>query len=1269
MSLLSLSPSRLSLFFYHECERYLRYHATPRKMWKEAGIPPIPWDTSPVTKAILEGGYNWEQRVIQTKLRGRVKIAEGKGPLHQRAFDAKTTLNILSNLSPGEAIYQATLITPYAFLDRYGLSSDLCEFPACRPDLIQFVQNDGRPSYRVIDVKASTSLKTSHRIQATLYTLMLRDILVANHLELPLDLENAGIWLFDRNEPEWFDLSLSISIVERFLGDQLAKILTAPMEELSWHLFFRCEWCEFYEHCRKEAEEHKSISLIPYLSVGGREYLKEAPFNGGKPVNSLSELKTFLSQPHADQALEGCGSLRARGNRLRNALVALEKEEVVPHGGSSLALPVNENVSIIMTPQSDPVTGQIYAAGFRRLKGKDVYGKGIREEIFIARTPGDCQDIRHQFLSTLFEELKTLHDFNETREWSDQKSLQTYVFDGYELILFNQMLQESLTDSLLAKLALQMLFYFQDTSLADADEHPVAEIPFPVIVITGVIRQLVALPIPISLRLPEVCKVLPSPTFNFSFEANDLFWFGLSNTLRSDAIFQAWEKGRVDAVDWIHDELLRRLRGGSAIIDGLRNKVKDCLFAWPPKFLFPGAIEFKNPELSRLAFIARYESFMGALAVRENRSLPWSERVLEGTSIPLRYEGGGKWRVLSKLDSSVLEESGEFFSFILVPHGEAGERAQMGYNDYTKRKTMWAPKGIVRIARLTREPEIDPTTGLITHILVETKEHRDQKPFEKGEKAVLHPRFTDFTSDRVLKCLAELDSRPNNDLLYLIRKPWEFAFSLPKSDEIAGKALEVADKIAGFTESQSSAFQQVLTGRLTLVWGPPGTGKTHFLAKAILSLTKARKEVGKGLRVAVTAFTHAAIENLLAEIQEHISAFDLDDSLALYKLKHVSTPRGRGLKVLDERGVRSVFGNEFLVVGGTVYSFFKAEVEGEFPLLIVDEASQMKFGEFAIVAGPLSNKGRLLLAGDDLQLPPILQGAYPEPGDGLPGLHDSIFAYLRARDKEELPYTYQLKENWRMNETLSLFPAETLYGRDYKPMNKEIGAQKLAFIPSKISEEKEDEVCDWLIDPVFPLSIAVLEDVRAAVENFCEAELVAKLAFYLRANLLMPKSKSTYPETEEGDREFWRRGLFIVSPHHAQIRAIKYELAKLRKWLSPAFVDTVDKMQGQQSQSVIVSYGVSDVETALAEAEFIYSLNRLNVSVSRARAKCLVFLPRPLLEPSFDVLQNEKAARGISHMHALVEFCRRHGEERQFQIKTIHSPKEVMVTAFRATVS
>jgi hypothetical protein len=61
--------------------------------------------------------------------------------------------------------------------------------------------------------------------------------------------------------------------------------------------------------------------------------------------------------------------------------------------------------------------------------------------------------------------------------------------------------------------------------------------------------------------------------------------------------------------------------------------------------------------------------------------------------------------------------------------------------------------------------------------------------------------------------------------------------------------------------------------------------------------------------------------------------------------------------------------------------------------------------------------------------------------------------------------------------------------------------------------------------------------------------------------------------------------------------------------------------------TLIVSYDVSD---ALREAEFIYGLNRLTVVVTRARSKCIVCLPEPLLHASPEVPEVEAAADGLA---------------------------------------
>ena len=130
------------------------------------------------------------------------------------------------------------------------------------------------------------------------------------------------------------------------------------------------------------------------------------------------------------------------------------------------------------------------------------------------------------------------------------------------------------------------------------------------------------------------------------------------------------------------------------------------------------------------------------------------------------------------------------------------------------------------------------------------------------------------------------------------------------------------------------------------------------------------------------------------------------------------------------------------------------------------------------------------------------------------------------------------------------------------------------------------------------LVVCVMEDVKATAHNPLEAALVARVVNALRDRLPVAS-----------DDEFKAEAVFIVCPHHAQIRAMRRSMHRCA-WDAPAPGRHRRQDPGQEPDAVVISYGVSDVEYALSEQEFIYSLNRLNVAITRARAKSIVFLSR-----------------------------------------------------------
>ncbi len=175
-----VSPSRIARYYFQECARYLRYSSTPKSQREEEGVPAAPHDFRPVSNAILETGYLWEEQVIDEHLADTVTIAAAEDgvPVRERVHSSDQTRDLLEKSQPGDWIYQGTLVTPNTFYERYGLDRSVVQFTECRPDLIEcFETDEGDTRLRVTDVKASTGLKLSHRIQATMYSLILDSVL------------------------------------------------------------------------------------------------------------------------------------------------------------------------------------------------------------------------------------------------------------------------------------------------------------------------------------------------------------------------------------------------------------------------------------------------------------------------------------------------------------------------------------------------------------------------------------------------------------------------------------------------------------------------------------------------------------------------------------------------------------------------------------------------------------------------------------------------------------------------------------------------------------------------------------------------------------------------------------------------------------------------------------------------------------------------------------------------------------------------------------
>jgi uncharacterized protein len=83
----------------------------------------------------------------------------------------------------------------------------------------------------------------------------------------------------------------------------------------------------------------------------------------------------------------------------------------------------------------------------------------------------------------------------------------------------------------------------------------------------------------------------------------------------------------------------------------------------------------------------------------------------------------------------------------------------------------------------------------------------------------------------------------------------------------------------------------------------------------------------------------------------------------------------------------------------------------------------------------------------------------------------------------------------------------------------------------------------------------------------------------------------------------------VIAPYNAQVNALAEALPDIE-------VGTVDKFQGQEAPIVIFSMATSTQDDAPRGMEFLYSVNRLNVAVSRARAVFILVASEALLQPN-----------------------------------------------------
>ena len=359
------------------------------------------------------------------------------------------------------------------------------------------------------------------------------------------------------------------------------------------------------------------------------------------------------------------------------------------------------------------------------------------------------------------------------------------------------------------------------------------------------------------------------------------------------------------------------------------------------------------------------------------------------------------------------------------------------------------------------------------------------------------------------------------------------------------------------------AAAQAMDQTLLPIQGPPGTGKTHVTARVILALVKA------GNRVAVASNSHEAIRNVLLGC---LRAREEEGGTFPVSFAHKVSSGDDGYA--SDCPVHRATANDDLilaranVVGGTAFFFARDENVQGFDWLFVDEAGQVGLANMVAMGRAARN---IVLVGDPRQLPQVIQGAHPAPAnlsclEWMLGEHATV----------PLDRGIFLAETRRMHPAVCDFISDQVYeGR----------------LASHSDTERQSVTgTAWPTAGAFWVPVAHDGNAQIATEEVAAIGAVVE-------DLL----KGSWTDKNGATRPIGPGDIIVVAPYNAQVNALRAGLP------SSIRVGTVDKFQGQEAPICLVSMTASSADETARGMEFLFSLNRINVAVSRAKALALVF--------------------------------------------------------------
>ncbi|KAI0465025.1 hypothetical protein LJB42_000243 [Komagataella kurtzmanii] len=489
--------------------------------------------------------------------------------------------------------------------------------------------------------------------------------------------------------------------------------------------------------------------------------------------------------------------------------------------------------------------------------------------------------------------------------------------------------------------------------------------------------------------------------------------------------------------------------------------------------------------------------------------------------------------------------------------------------------------------------------------------------------------------------LSEVNSDSAPELIRLLLG--EEQFKAPTSSDLVSKMENLTFENDGLNDSQREAINFALQSPITIIHGPPGTGKTSTLVELVRQLVKARSSSSK--RILICGPSNISVDTILERLDDlypnkadsmsklirvghpaRLLSSILNHSLELLiqgsesneilkdiikeiqdlmkKSKKMKSYRERKDCYLDVKNLRkdlrerarkitSELIRSSQVVVSTLHGASSRELfdaalnfqEGLFDTLIIDEVSQSLEPQCWIPLMAHTGINKLIIAGDNRQLSPTIK-TLPE-GKQKSKVVDILSTTLfdRLVSIHGQSFVKFLNIQYRMNEKIMRFPSNELYGAKLIA-HKSVANKTCLDLPYSVEETDDTiEPLIWYDTQGDEFPEQETEEDQGSKYNENEALLVAKhVRILLKAGVL---------QTDIG----------IISPYNAQVSFLKELLINGDDQLTELEISTVDGFQGREKEIIILTLVRSNREK---EVGFLKDFRRLNVSMTRAKKQLCV---------------------------------------------------------------